>query len=151
MGVWYIFDEMGIVQHFDPSKGLAFIVWDGSVTAEEWFIAARNLISNPAWIQASRVLADVRSAVDTSTIRDAEIARAVEILSADPSALRSKRLALIARDAFGKARQFAQLISRFGISAVVFNSLDTACLFLGMEAAEAYQVLEGIRRQLNNA
>ena len=142
---------MGIVQHFDQNKGVAFIVWDGAVTAEEWFIAAHNLVSNPAWMQTSRVLADLQSVVDTSTIGDAEIARAVEILSANPSALRGKRVAMIARDAFGRARQFGQLIAGLGTSAVVFNNLDTSCLFLGLEASEAHRVFEGIRQQLNKA
>jgi hypothetical protein len=142
---------MGIIQHFDQNKGVAFIVWDGAVTAEQWFIAANNLVSNPAWMQIPRVLADLQSVVDTSTIGDAEIARAVEILSADPAPLMGKRLAMIARDAFGKARHCGQLLARFGVSSVVFNNLDTACLFLGLEALEAHKVFEGIRQQLNRA
>jgi len=142
---------MGILQRFDPQKGIVFVVWDGRVTAEEWLRYAQKLVSDPAWASTPRILADLLSVKDTSSIHNAEIEHTVEIFSANPRALRGKKLAVIARDEFGKARHFEDLLMHFGVSSVVFNNLDTACLFLGMDVLHAYRMLDTMRQQLQRA
>jgi len=126
------------------------VVWDGVVTAEEWFGYAQRLVSHPNWVSISRVLGDLLSVKDTSSIHNREIEHAAGIISANPRALRNKKLAVIARDEFGKARHFEALLMHYGVSSVVFNNLDTACLFLGVDMLHAYRTLDAMRQQLAN-
>jgi len=139
---------MGILQRFDPQKGIVFVVWDGIVTAEEWLRYAQKLVSHPDWAGTPRILADLLSVKDTSSIHNREIEHVAEIFSANPRALRNKKLAVIAQDEFGKARHFEDLLMHFGVSSVVFNNLDTACLFLGMDVLYAYRMLDTMRQEL---
>lgn len=138
---------MTIIQHFDARKDTVFVVWVGTVTPQDWFSKAENLASHPLWAKSMRLLADVRSVQDTSSISVADMQHVIQILTRDPSPLKGKRLAILARDQFGRARQFSHMIGRFGISSVVFNNLDTACLFLGMDTAYAYQTLVDVHQQ----
>ena len=140
--------HMGILQRFDPQKGIVFVVWEGVVTAEEWFGYAQKLVSHPDWADTSRVLGDLLSVKDTSSIQNREIEHATQIFSANPRALRNKKLAVIAGDEFGKARHFEDLLMHFGVSSVVFNNLDTACLFLGVDMLHAYRTLDTMRQEL---
>ncbi len=138
---------MAIIQKFDLQKGLIFVVWQGTVTAQEWFRYAHKLTSDSTWTTASRVLADLLSVQSTSSIQNQEIDQAVEIFSANRAGLVGKKLAVLARDEFGKARRFGEYLSHFGTSSVVFNNLDTACLFLGMDILYAYRMLDSMHGQ----
>jgi hypothetical protein len=139
---------MAIIQHFDPQKNLFIVVWHGTVTADEWFQYATRLTSHPAWSMTPRLLADLQFAQDTSTIGFEEIANAVRIFSGDRSALVGKQIAVVARDQFGKARRFGDLIAPFGVALVVFNNVDTACLFLGVDKGYASSKIQELRKPL---
>ena len=139
---------MSIIQHFDPQKKMFFVVWLGTVEADEWFQYAAKLTSHPAWSTTPRILADLQFVRDTSTIGNEEIARAVQIFSNDRKALATKQIAVVARDQFGKARHFGDLVARFGVALVVFNNLDTACLFLGLDVSYASQRIHELRSKL---
>ena len=141
---------MPIIQRFDEQKKIVFVIWDGGVTAEEWLRTAPQLVTHPAWHTVPRLLADLRSVVETSTIHTKQIDEAIEIFVADPTALTGKKFAVIASDAFGKARYFGNSLSHFGVSTVVFNNMDTACLFLGIDVTYAYQAIEQMRAQLEH-
>ena len=138
---------MAIIQYLDEDKKLFFVVWHGTVEADEWFHYAAKLTSHPAWSTTPRLLADLRFVRDTSTIGDEEIARAGYIFAKERNGLAGKQLAVVARDQFGKARRFGDLIARFGVALVVFNNLDTACVFLGVEEGYAASRLHEMRKQ----
>ena len=59
------------------------------------------------------------------------------------------RAAIVAGEAFPKAVEFERLISRYGASAIVFNSLGTACTWLGMSDDEVEQKLQQLRAELH--
>lgn len=140
---------MPILQKFEQDKGVAFVVWTGTVTPEEWFPKAKSFAVHPTWPRTSRVLADLLSVRDTSSIGIPDLEHAVRIFSAEPSYLPGKRMAILARNEFGKARHFGQLMGRFGMSVLVFNNLDTACLFLGLDVAYASPILADMHKQLD--
>ena len=139
---------MSIIQHIDQQKNTGFVIWDGEVSAEQWFQYAQKLVAHPAWPTTIRFLADVRTVHDISTIHDPEIERVVEIFSASAGSLTGKKVAIVAREMFGRARRFTNATSRLGVSAVVFNNIDTACLFLGIDATYASQGLQQTREQM---
>ena len=139
---------MAILQRFDEQKGNVFVVWKGVVTAEEWFSKAERLASHPRWPGTPRVLADLLPVTDTSSIQEQEIEHAAGIFARNWKSLRGKKVAVLAKDEFARARYFADLLVRFGFSMVVFNNLDTACLFLGIDVVYAYRELDELRRQM---
>ena len=142
---------MGIIQQFDKEKGLFFIVWDGVVTSDDWFKSAQRFASDPAIFTTARGLADLRTVEDTSSIQREAIEQASDIFSADVTVLRGKRLAVVARDEFGKARYFGDRLGRFGASLVVFNNLDTACIYLEIDLMYASGKLEELRERLRSS
>jgi hypothetical protein len=139
---------MAIIQHFDEPKNVFFVVWQGTVEAAQWFHYAAKLTSHPSWSTTPRILADLQFVRDASTIGNEEIARAVQIFSSDRKALAGKQIAVVARDQFGKARYFGDLVARFGVALVVFNNLDTACLFLGLDVSNGSQKIHELRSGL---
>jgi SpoU rRNA methylase family enzyme len=119
------------------------------VTPEHWFPKAKSFAEHPAWPRTKRVLADLLSVQDTSSIGIPDLENAVKIFSAEPSLLAGKRMAIVAQKEFDKARQFGQLMGRFGMSVLVFTNLDTACTFLGLDTAYAYPMLADLHKQLD--
>lgn len=142
---------MSIIQRFDEQKSVVFVVWEETVTAEQWFGYIPRLTSNESWTRMSCLLADLLPVQDTSSIRIAEIDRAAEIFASNRKALRGKKVAVLAGDEFGRARYFGDLLTRFGVLLVVFNNLDTACLFLGIDLMYAYRTLDAMRQHMQTS
>ena len=139
---------MGILHQFDKQKRIAFVVWDGRVQWEDWRKHVQLLLSDPDWFQVQRFMVDLQTVTDTSGIGDEEIEEIRKIFSSDPLILAGKRTAIIASEEFRKASRFSSFVERFGTASVVFNSLDTACLFLGIDQTYARQAIQGLRAQL---
>ena len=135
---------MSIKYYTDRKANLGCVLWEGTVTAEEWLAHMRTMTAEPDWPVMTRVLCDLRSVADVSSIGDAEITQAVALYSLAPGNLASKRAAVAASEAFRKASAFQTAIARFGLSVIVFNTLDTACIYLGVDAAFANEVLAGL-------
>ena len=131
---------------YDSQSNVIFVLWYGTVTWEQWRRQIAILMADPVWQTAAAVMADVRSVSDVSTIGQAEIDEAVQLFAADPGVLRRMRIAIIATGAFGRANLFRNAIAHWGTSVVVFNALDTACLFLGLNQPDAIQTLEELRQ-----
>jgi hypothetical protein len=142
--------SMGILHVCDKQKNIIFVVWDGRVTADDWFNQAPKLMAEPDWPYISRVIGDVQTASDTASIGDKEVEVVAALFGTRPEAMINKKLAVLADDQFGKARKFVTLLSRYGTSAVVFNGLDTACIFLGIDPIETGEMLEQIRLRLRS-
>ncbi len=140
--------DMGILHFSDGQRGIIHVVWHDVVTWQDWLNQIRKLKSDPVWHSSNRFIEDLRSVIDTSTIGLAEVDEAVKAFSVDNNSIMHKRGAVIALEEFAKARRFADLSARLGMSVVIFNSLDTACLFLGLDLVETRRVLEGLRSQL---
>jgi hypothetical protein len=123
----------------DRRANLGCVLWEGTVTAEGWLAHIRTMTTEPDWPVVTRVLCDLRSVADLSSLGDAEITQAVALYSLAPGNLAAKRAAVAASEAFQAA------IARFGPSVIVFNTLDTACIYLGVDAAFANEIFSGLR------
>ena len=141
---------MGIIHLSDRKRDMVFIVWDGQVTWEDWKAHAQALTTDPNWHVISRFMADVQTVSDTSTIGEGELEQAVAILHSNPDTLIRKRSAVVASEEFWRASKFREILSQTGIESVVFNNLDTACLFLGINLAETHQTMQELRAQLRS-
>ena len=136
---------MGIKYRADSERQIIFVVWDGVVTADEWFEHIQRLIADPDWPSISAMLVDLHSVTDISSIEEAEIEHAVALFSSVPDPLSQKRVGVVASNAFWKSRRFGDLISPFGPSVIVFNDLSTACVYLGINATEALNAIQELR------
>ena len=57
---------MGIVYRIDQERGLVVVLWDGRVTADEFFAHARRLLADAEWLP---VKADIsRTSVPQSSM-----------------------------------------------------------------------------------
>jgi hypothetical protein len=139
---------MGIMHSCDEQRGVVYIVWDGDVRWDEWQEHASALLMEPYWRQSSRFLVDLRSVTSTSLIGEEEVQKAQLYFNQNREMLLQKRGAVIASDEFRNAHNFAKLLSPSGMAMVVFNSLDTACIFLGLDHDETSRQLDGLRSQL---
>ena len=142
---------MGILHYSDRQRGIVFVVWNGKVTWDEWRQHIHQLLADPDWRTTTRFLVDLQTVTDTSSIGDREIEEVRSVFAGDQAALEGKRAAIIALDEFRRASRFAEFIERFSRSAIVFNHLDTACLFLDIDLGEARQVLDQLRLQLRGS
>jgi hypothetical protein len=139
---------MGIIYSCDRQRGIIFIVWDGEVTWEDWRAHIHMLQADPDWYSIVRVIADLQTVTDTTSMGVKEIEQAAANFGLKRDTLARKRCAVLARDEFGKAKRFGEFISSFGVTLIVFNSLDTACLFLDLDLKETRRILDGLRAAL---
>jgi hypothetical protein len=56
-------------------------------------------------------------------------------------------VAIVASEAYTKAVAFERVLLRYGASVVVFNFLENACTWLGIEAEEIERLLRQLRGQ----
>ncbi len=139
---------MSILYESDLKRGVVYIIWDGVVTWDDWSKQVSKLMADVSWRTTSVFITDLRSVTDASSIGLEQINQAVDWLGTDPVAMEHKRGAILASDTFGKARHFADRAATYGVRVVVFNAIDTACLFLGQDVAHTSQVLTRLRDQL---
>ena len=142
---------MSIIRSLDKQRNLFFVVWDGVVVWEDWFKHVRSLMADADWLAAPRFIASLQSVTDTSTIGDREVEQVRAVLDANREKMAGKRGAIVASEEFWKAKRFGEVIAPFGASVVVFNSLDTACAFLGIDWAETQPMIERLRARLRDS
>ena len=141
---------MGILQLLDKPKNIIHIVWDGQINADEWLNQAHQTMAQPEWRAISRLIVDVHTASKNDSIGMKEMEAVAALFGMEAPAATKKRVAAIANHLFGRARTFSSLVSPFGVSMVVFNHLDTACAFLGLDPGSTEQILEQLRRRLRS-
>jgi len=139
---------MGIIYLCDRRKGIIFTVWCGEVTWNEWFNHIQVVLADPVWHEIPRLIVDMQFVSDTSSISERQMHQAAAEVGENQFEVIAKRIAVVAADEFRRTSQFEVLVRRFGVAMVVFNSLDTACTFLGVDRTDTEQVLEQLRTKL---
>jgi hypothetical protein len=137
---------MGIVYRIDQEKGITFVRWDGVVTAEDFIAHVLRLTSDASWPPPGRLhLSDLRSAsLDIAKVDEAILEKAAKLFGRHPEKIAKMKAAIVANEAFKKSVSFEHYAAPYGLSVIVFNTLHTACIWLGIDAGEA----EGALRQL---
>ncbi len=148
---------MGIVYRIDQDRGLAVVVWDGRVTADEFLAHTRRLLADTEWPpREGRHLADLRSAIlDRSAVSYA-VEDAVDLIGTHPK-VEGLRVAIVAGDAFVQAAVdafietgvFERLIPGHRPLMLVFDSLNPACEWLGVDASNVGRSLQSLKTQLS--
>src|SRR5689334_15066380 len=111
---------MNILYAIDKSRATIFSVWNGKVTAEDWYQSVNQLLAEPDLPVIRRIIIDTHTVSDTTTIGDMEIETVTTLLKSQVKMLFNKSMAVFANHTFGKAKKAEISISRIGISIVVF-------------------------------
>jgi len=139
---------MGIIHECDRQKAITFIVWDGKILWDDWLKHVERFNADPDWRACSHFLADLQTVADTSTIGEEAFKQAAALLGVNREVISRKGGAVVADDEFWRARQFGSLLSEFGTSTLVFNTLDIACSYLGIDKEETRQTIRQLRAEL---
>ena len=126
------------------SMDLFVTVWDRAVSRDEWQATARRNVTDERWPFATRLLTDTTS-FDPRSLTKEDIT--------DVAALFARRLtgtkhAIIASRGWDLARFFEGQVDLDGITTIVFNYLEGACPWLGVEAGAVVPILDEVRREL---
>jgi hypothetical protein len=135
------------VYRIEQERGIIFVLWDGAVTADEFLAHVQRLFSDAEWPPHRRLhLSDLRAASVGTSIDEATLQTAADLYGKHPK-VASLKVAIVAGEAFEKAVIFERFVYRHVPSVIVFNSLNTACVWLGIDAGEAERTLQSLRAQ----
>ena len=81
--------SVGIAYRLDKEQGLTTIVFDGTITADEWRAHLQATFDDPDWPPGPRNLTDLRSAEGIRAILERSV---VDVLDLEPSIARSRVL-----------------------------------------------------------
>ena len=138
---------MSIVYRIEADPGITYVVWDGTVTADEWLAHVQRLLSDPNFPPAGHLhLTDLRTAIVDASIDEAVLKRAADLFGQHPN-IANLRAAIVAGGEFLKAGVFERLSLRYPMYVFAFNTLRPACEWLGIDADQAERVLRPLRDQ----
>jgi hypothetical protein len=138
---------MGVAYRIEQDPGVAYVVWDGTVTADQWMAHVRQLLLDPGWPPAGRLhLSDLRTATIDASIDDGVLKKAVELFGRHPN-IANLRVAIVAGAEFRRAGVFERLSMRYPMFVFSFNTLRPACEWLGIDPDHAERMLRPLRDQ----
>jgi hypothetical protein len=137
---------MTIAYRIDKESGATIVLWSGVVTEDEFLSHVRRLSSNPDWPPPRRLhLADLQTALLDASMDKATLEAAAALYGQHHTKLKDMKAAVVAGEPFWKAVDFELLISQYGASVIVFNSLSTACTWLGIHADQVDKTLRQLQ------
>jgi len=137
---------MSIAYRIHKESGFTLVHWDGVVAAADFLAHVQRLSSDADWPPFRRLhISDLRNTSLDASMDHAALEAAAEIYGRHSDKLANLKVAVVADEAFWKAVDFERLISRYGASVTVFNFLDTACKWLGLDADEVGRAVQQLR------
>jgi hypothetical protein len=142
---------MGISYRCDATLGLTVSVWHGTVTSGDLDEVGERIRADPSWPAGSHFLTDVTTLANVSFLSDEMLAEMVERTRTDPAdRLAGARWAVVASEAFWRARHFADQL-RYDVRGIMtFNLLDTACAWLDVDAAVVRRIVHELRDEIRD-
>ena len=134
---------MGIAYRYLDHEDLVITVGDAVVTRDELVAFAERQVADPMWPFGARRLADLTTVESDLSPDDVEAAAAV--YAASNPTMRGVQHALIASRRWDLARVFESHLDDLGSTAIVFNTLDTACTWLGVDVDSTRSVVNELR------
>jgi len=139
---------LGIAYHCDPDERCTFVVWDADVTPEEWIRREDAMWTDPAFPPGPRTLVDLRTAAGLPHVPIQAVRQMGERLRRRAPQLGPHSLAVLPNSSWGKVREFEEKLHRSEITSIAFNSVSTACVWLGVNGDHATELLAALREGL---
>ncbi len=142
---------MSITYRLDREKGIGYTCWIGTITADEFLVQTRRNLQDPYWPpERGLLLIDLRNAWLDRTIDESIIHQILNDYSEGRERIQNLRVAIAANSLFETAKVFERIASGYSASVIVFNDLDTACTWLGVDLQAAEKTLQEMREQVRN-
>jgi hypothetical protein len=143
---------MGIAYRCDTRTGLTVAVWDGEITDDERRQHMAKLAADPDWANSRRLITDLTRVPNESRPTGNQIAEAAEVFLDQLAApIADVKWAVVADRTFGDARNFGAQIEGEVRRMIVFNSVRTACVWLGVDAGDVQIIIDNLRQQVRAA
>ena len=139
---------MGIAYVCKPNRKLAVVVWDGLVTAEAWREHLQRMLIDPDYAPMQSQITDLRYSSISPTISDDQIRAMVDRIDSQRKNISLSKFAIVAGSEWNKPQQVAVGLQSISITPIVFNDLNTACLWLGVDLLEVDKDIQQIRLEL---
>jgi hypothetical protein len=138
--------NMAITYRIEKEKGFTLVLWKGVVTAEEFLAHVRRLVSDEDWPPGRRLhLTDLRDTSLDASMDESTIQKAADNYGKYPEKIKGMKVAIVASDAFSKAVVFERIITQYGATAIVFNFLNTARIWLDIDDDDIKRSLQQLR------
>ena len=136
---------MSIVYQIEKEPGITYVVWDGVVTADQFLAHVQRLLADPDWPPAGRLhLTDLRTASIDASVDEAVLKKVADLYGQYPETA-NLRAAIVAGAAFLRAGEFEKMTWRYPMFVFVFNTLNPACDWLGIDPDQAEGILRPLR------
>jgi hypothetical protein len=143
---------MGISYRVDTATGLSVSVWDGEVTGDQRREHMQALASDDAWGAGGLYLTDLTGVASSSVPGvDEVLDAAAAFLETLASQVGRAKWAIVAGDTFERAQRFGSYIEEEVPRLIVFNALDTACTWLGVDVLAARAVVDALREEIRSS
>ncbi len=143
---------MSIIYQPDHNKGIGYVCWTGTISAAEFLEHTRLNLEGSDWPpKRNLVLIDARYAWVDHTMDETLAGQILQLNHDHQDKGYNLRVAIVATNLFEKAKIFERIASRTSSSVIVFNDLDTACTWLGIDPLGAEQTLQQMRIQERNS
>lgn len=138
---------MGVAYRVDVASGLIVAVVDGVVTAEDFEECARAQGDDPDWHRATRSLTDAGTAVTRAVppeMLESNAAMYAQLRSEDQPLM----AAIVAGQDFEQISRYGELRTERGSRTIAFNSIATACTWLGVDLGATSATIADLRKGL---
>lgn len=120
--------------------------WTGEVTHDELLAHERRHLSDPLIKAGASVLVDAQRARFGTT--EEEIADIAVLYSRVVGKLKVTRMALLVNnETYERALVFMKEVEGYGVKVIIFNSLDIACTWLGLDVNVARKQLQALQAE----
>jgi hypothetical protein len=122
---------------------LVFERWIGVITHEELITHEQRQLQDTSIKPGAAVLADAREATFETEAPD--VHELSDLYGRSDNPARMGRCALLVNDeTYRRAQLFAKQSQQHAITIIIFNALDTACKWLGLDADQAREEIKHI-------
>jgi len=130
------------------NSGLVIEVWAGKITKEEVFDHVGRHWSDPNKSLDSKIFVDITRADFDLSIGEKDIQQIIDLYRHFRGKTDGARIAIVAGNDFDRASLFGRLAEREKLNVIVFNSITTACIWLGVKILEVQDCLKRIDAEL---
>jgi hypothetical protein len=123
-------------------------VWVGAITLEEFLEHERRHLQDPKFPISAKIVVDITRASFDSSIGESEIQTFVDLYRHHREKVAGARIAIVAGKDFGRASLYGKMAEKHMINVIVFNGLESACVWLGVDTKairhDMDQILAGL-------
>ncbi|HTD49760.1 MAG TPA: hypothetical protein VK771_04125 [Acidimicrobiia bacterium] len=139
---------MGIAHRYIDSEDLIVTVWHGVVTWDQWAAVVRQQVGDPTWSYGRRRLTDASTA-DTSDLTADHVDAISAIYGATANGIAGTQLAIVGDDVSTLAEHVERSMAALRVTTFIFNSIQIACAWLGVDPDIADHTIIELRAELD--